>query len=153
VTLGAVPDRALCESILQACEQLLVPGAIRSLADRPVQHALPVHRDGKLLNDPHHPYCGQYRGDEDTRRKPAYHNGTAWTWPFPSYAEALVQIHGAAARDSAVALLLSSDVLLKRGCIGQIPEILDGAAPHADRGCGSQAWGVTELYRVLALLG
>jgi len=153
VTVGAVTDRALCESILQACEQLLVPGAIRSLADRPVRHALPVHRDGTLLNDPHHPYCGQYRGDEDTRRKPAYHNGTAWTWPFPSYAEALFQIHGAAARDSAVALLLSSDRLLKRGCIGQIPEILDGAAPHADRGCGAQAWGVTELYRVLALLG
>ncbi|MBT3294574.1 MAG: glycogen debranching protein [Verrucomicrobia bacterium] len=153
VTLGAVTDRALCESILQACEQLLVPGAIRSLADRPVRYALPVHRDGTLLNDPHHPYCGQYRGDEDTRRKPAYHNGTAWTWPFPSYAEALFQIHGAAARDSAVALLLSSDLLLKRGCIGQIPEVLDGAAPHADRGCGAQAWGVTELYRVLALLG
>jgi predicted glycogen debranching enzyme len=152
VTLGAVTDTDTCMAVLRACEQLLVPGAIRSLADREVAHALPVRREGKLLNDPHRPYQGQYRGDEDTRRKPAYHNGTAWTWPFPSYCEALVQIHGAAARDTALALLRSSEVLLNRGCIGQIPEILDGDAPHADRGCGAQAWGVTELYRVLALL-
>ncbi len=152
VTLGAVTDADTCMAVLNACEQLLVPGAIRSLADRPVTHALPVRRDGALLNDPLHPYQGQYRGDEDTRRKPAYHNGTAWTWPFPSYCEALVQVHGPAARDTALALLRSSEVLLNRGCIGQIPEILDGNAPHADRGCGAQAWGVTELYRVLALL-
>jgi predicted glycogen debranching enzyme len=152
VTLGAVSDAGLCEGILRACEQLLVPGAIRSLADRPVTFALPVYRDGELLNNPLYPYQGQYRGDEDTRRKPAYHNGTAWTWPFPSYCEALVKIHGPAARDSARALLLGSELLLNRGCIGQIPEILDGNAPHADRGCGAQAWGVTELYRVLALL-
>ena len=57
-----------------------------------------------------------------------------------------------AAVGAALALLLSSELLLNRGCIGQIPEILDGDAPHADRGCGAQAWGVTELYRVLASL-
>jgi glycogen debranching enzyme len=118
-----------------------------------VTYALPVYRDGALLNNPHYPYQGWYRGDEDTRRKPAYHNGTAWTWLFPSYVEALVKIHGPAADESALALLRSSELLLKRGCIGQIPEIMDAAAPHRDRGCGAQAWGVTELYRVLALLG
>ncbi|NQU39700.1 MAG: glycogen debranching enzyme N-terminal domain-containing protein [Lentisphaerae bacterium] len=152
ITLGAATERELCIDILRSCEQLLVPGAIRSLAARPVSYVLPVHRDGELLNDPQQPYQGHYRGDEDRRRKPAYHNGTAWTWPFPSYCEALVQIHGPAARESALALLLSSEILLNRGCLGQIPEILDGDAPHADRGCGAQAWGVTELYRVLALL-
>ncbi|MDP6490391.1 MAG: amylo-alpha-1,6-glucosidase [Kiritimatiellia bacterium] len=152
VTLAAVTDADICTAVLTACEELLVPGAIRSLADRPVTHELPVWRDGELLNNPQHPYQGQYRGDEDRRRKPAYHNGTAWTWPFPSYCEALVQVHGPAASDTALALLHSSEVLLNRGCIGQIPEILDGDAPHADRGCGAQAWGVTELYRVLALL-
>ncbi|MBU4430009.1 MAG: hypothetical protein KKE37_11745, partial [Verrucomicrobia bacterium] len=31
----------------------------------------------------------------------------------------------------------------------QIPEILDGDYPHRLRGCDAQAWGVTELYRVL----
>ena len=82
VTLGAVADKKLRKSVVEACEQLLIPGAIRSLADRPVQHPCPVHHDGHLLNDPMNPYWGHYAGDEDTRRKPAYHNGTAWTWPM-----------------------------------------------------------------------
>jgi glycogen debranching enzyme len=30
---------------------------------------------------------------------------------------------------------------------------MDGDAPHQERGCGAQAWSVTELYRVLDLLG
>ena len=34
ITLGAVTDRTLCETILETCAVLLVPGAIRSLADR-----------------------------------------------------------------------------------------------------------------------
>ena len=49
-------------------------------------------------------------------------------------------------------LLGSSSILLNTGCLGQIPEILDGNAPHRQKGCWAQAWGVTELYRVAALL-
>ena len=89
ITLGAVRDVACGRAILQSCERLLVPGAIRSLADQPVHHPAGVYREGHLLNDPHYPYQGHYQGDEDTSRKPAYHNGTAWGWPFPSY-EALL---------------------------------------------------------------
>lgn len=152
VTLGAVPDSDLCKSILAECEALLVPGAMRSLADRPVRYRLPVSGSGGLLNDPARPYKGQYTGDEDTSRKPAYHNGTAWTWIMPSYAEALVAVYGASARDKALALLGSSSLLAQAGCLGQIPEVLDGSAPHRQRGCGAQAWGATELYRVLANL-
>jgi predicted glycogen debranching enzyme len=85
ITLGAVKDKNLCEKIIIESEQLLIPGAIRSLADLPVTHPLPVFRNGELLNDPDNPYFGNYTGDEDTRRKVAYHNGTAWTWPFPSF--------------------------------------------------------------------
>jgi len=152
VTLGLVDDPDVCAGILAATEELLVPGAIRSLADRPVRRALPIVHDGRPLNDPRKPYWGAYRGEEDTRRKPAYHNGTAWTWLFPSYAEALVMTCGDAARGAALALLAGSEALINSGCVGQVPEIVDGDAPHAPRGCGAQAWGVTELYRVLAFL-
>ncbi|OVE74021.1 hypothetical protein BVX94_01705 [bacterium B17] len=134
ITLGAVDDENLCRGILHSCEELLIPGAIRSLADR--------------KNDSPFPYQGVYGGDEDTSRKQAYHNGTAWTWPFPSYSEALVMSYGAQALPAARALLLSTEVLINRGCIGQIPEITDGDSPHSERGCGAQAWGVTELFRV-----
>ncbi len=152
VTLGAIDDRQLARDILMATERLLVPGGIRSLADQPVSPPLPIYRDGELLNDPERPFWGHYSGDEDTRRKPAYHNGTAWTWPFPSYCEALVNVYGPSLRETARSLLGSSAILANEGCIGHIPEILDGATPHQQRGCGAQAWGETELYRVLKLL-
>jgi len=148
VTLGAVDDPAMIQRILSACQALLVPGAIRSLADRPVQVPLAVHRDGQLLNDPHNPYWGQYLGDEDTLRKPAYHNGTAWTWPFPSFCEAWAQRYGDAGRAAARAWLSSSLQLINSHCVGHVPEIVDGDAPHTPRGCDAQAWGVSELLRV-----
>ena len=152
VTLGAVQDPELCRSIVAACEQLLIPGGLRSLADRPVLHPLPVYNGGHLLNDPAHPYWGHYDGDEDTRRKPAYHNGTAWTWPFPSYSEALVMVYGEAARETALAILGSASDVINHGCLRQVPEVIDGNVPHIQRGCGAQAWGVTELYRVVTRL-
>lgn len=152
ISLGAITDRALGESILAACQELLVPGAIRSLADRPVATPMPVSHNGNLLNDPYRPYWGHYRGDEDTRRKPAYHNGTAWTWLFPTYCEALRLVYGEPARDRARAILSSATELFSRGCIGHVPEIVDGNAPHEQRGCGAQAWGATELLRVWKLL-
>jgi predicted glycogen debranching enzyme len=148
VTLGALRNREADKAILRACECLLVPGAIRSLADRPVKADMPVVRDGVLLNDPHRPYQGRYAGDEDTRRKPAYHNGTAWTWQFPLYVEALVKVYGAEARDAGLSLLGSSTELINQSCLCHTPEICDGDAPHTPRGCGAQAWGMSELLRV-----
>ncbi len=153
VTFGLLDSKPeLAQSVVQACACLLHPGSIRSLADKPVQVPLAVYRDGVLLNDPHNPYQGYYRGDEDTRRKPAYHNGTGWTWVFPSYAEALARVHGFSARTEARALLSSVIALTNQDCVCQIPENTDGDAPHAPRGCGAQAWGVSEFLRVWKLL-
>jgi glycogen debranching enzyme len=107
-----------------------------------------------LLNTPEEPYFSKYEGDEDTRRKPAYHNGTAWIWTFPVFCEALARAWNfdppavAAAR----AYLGSTDRLLIEGCIGQLPEIVDGDAPHQQRGCDAQAWSATEALRVWKLL-
>jgi starch synthase (maltosyl-transferring) len=42
---------------------------------------------------------------------------------------------------------------MNEGGLGQIPEIMDGDAPHQQRGCDAQAWGVTEALRVWKLLG
>jgi glycogen debranching enzyme len=116
---------------------------------------LPIYgNNGRLLNDPSAPYWGHYEGDEDTRRKPAYHNGTAWTWTFPVFCEALARAWNFSpeAVAAAKAYLGSMDRLLQEGCIGQLPEILDGDIPHTQRGCDAQAWGVTEALRVWKLL-
>ena len=39
------------------------------------------------------------------------------------------------------------------GCVGHLPEVLDGDAPHAQRGCDAQAWSVSEVLRVWRKLG
>jgi starch synthase (maltosyl-transferring) len=148
VTLGAVTEKDICRRILKACQCLLVPGAIRSLADRPVAMPLAVRHDGRLLNNPAAPYWGRYTGDEDTRRKPAYHNGTAWTWLFPSYCEAWAGTYGRSGLSGAQAWLSSGIGLINGHCVGHVPEIVDGDAPHVQRGCDAQAWGASELLRV-----
>jgi predicted glycogen debranching enzyme len=148
ITLGAIKVTQKCKHILAACHELLVPGAIRSLADRPVRHGIEINHHGKLINDPHHPYQGRYEGDEDTRRKPAYHNGTAWTWLFPSFCEAWAMTYGKKSKETALSWLTSSARLIEHGCLGHIPEILDGDYPHTARGCDAQAWGASELLRV-----
>lgn len=149
VTMDAVRDTEICRRVLSACARLLVPGAIRSLADRPVGVPLEIRHNGRLIGDPYHPYRGRYAGDEDTSRKPAYHNGTAWTWVFPSFCEAWVKVYGKKSIPTAMAWLGSSSRIINEGCLGHVPEILDGDAPHHQRGCDAQAWGASELYRVL----
>ena len=147
ITLGVISDSVLIKSILIATQSLIMPGAIRSLKDAPVKPPLSIYRDGHLLNNPEQPYWGNYTGDEDTRRKPAYHNGTGWAWPFFSYCEALF-LH---TKDNitSLAILMSAQQEMEKGIINHMPEVCDGNAPHAQRGCGAQAWSITEFYRVL----
>ena len=155
VSLGLVSGERAKRCVEAALRYLVVPGALRSLAPLPVSVPLSNRgNDGVLLNNPAEPYWGRYEGDEDTRRKPAYHNGTAWTWTFPVFCEALARAweFSPEAVAAAKAYLGSMDRLLSEGCIGQIPEILDGDAPHLQRGCDAQAWGATEALRVWKLL-
>ena len=130
ITLGVLKDK----SILRATEELLVPGGVRS------------------LNAGHPLYRGVYAGDEDTSRKPAYHNGTVWAWPFPLYAEALVAT-GACSKEVALSLLAGAVENLNAGCLCHLSENADGDAPHAQKGCTAQAWSDSELLRVWLKLG
>ena len=155
VALGVVTGEQAKRMIFAAQRHLVVPGAVRSLAPLLVDPPLPVRtNEGALLNNPNKPYCGKYEGDEDTRRKPAYHNGTAWVWSLPIFCEALVRAWDFSPESVAAArsYLLSAEPLLNEGCLGHLPEVLDGDAPHTQRGCDAQAWSVSEAYRVWKLL-
>ena len=152
VTLGAVRDPAKQRAILDDAALLLVPGAIRTLDDVPVSYLLAIRLNGELLNDPARPYRGRYEGSEDRSRKVAYHNGTAWCWPFPAYCEALRMVGGPAAAARARALLESMIDYYEDGVPGELPEVADGDAPHQLGGCPAQAWSITEFYRVHKLL-
>jgi predicted glycogen debranching enzyme len=155
VAMGLVGGERARRTVVATARFLLVPGALRSLAPLPIDPPLPIHgADGRLLNHPLEPYWGRYEGDEDTRRKPAYHNGTAWTWTFPAACEAVARGLDFApdAVATARAYLASMDRLLAEGCHGHLPEIVDGDAPHTQRGCDAQAWSATEALRVWKLL-
>ena len=154
VSLGLVAGERAKRCVEAAQKFIVVPGALRSLAPLPVTVPLAIYREGHLLNHPREPYWPRYEGDEDTRRKPAYHNGTAWTWTFPTFCEALARAwdFSPAAVAAAKSYLGSAEKLLNAGCLGQLPEILDGDAPHTQRGCDAQAWSATEALRVWKLL-
>jgi predicted glycogen debranching enzyme len=148
ITLGVVDDPKIMARVVETCRELLVPGGIRSLGDRPLTVPLFIERDGRHLVNPHAPYAGYYQGDEDTQRKPAYHNGTAWTWQFPVFCEAWATAFGPPGIPAALAWLGSALPLMRTGAAGFIPEILDGNFPHTPRGCDAQAWGCSEVARV-----
>jgi predicted glycogen debranching enzyme len=155
VTLGLLTGERAQRCVDAALHHLVVPGALRSLAPLPVTPHLPIHAaHGQLLNNPAEPYWGRYEGDEDTRRKPAYHNGTAWTWTFPIFCEALAAAwkFDPTSVSAAKHYLVTMERLLNEGCLGQLPEITDGDAPHTQRGCDAQAWGASEALRVWKLL-
>ncbi|MEA3435127.1 MAG: amylo-alpha-1,6-glucosidase, partial [Thermodesulfobacteriota bacterium] len=59
-----------------------------------------------------------------------------------------VAAYGDRGKPAAMAWLSSSIRLIGHGCVGHIPEILDGDFPHIQRGCDAQAWGASELLRV-----
>jgi predicted glycogen debranching enzyme len=155
ISLDLVTGEHARRGVEAALLYLVVPGALRSLAPLPVSPPLPIHgHDGRLLNNPELPYWGRYEGNEDTQRKPAYHNGTAWTWTFPIFCEALAKAWNFSPSSVATAKAYLSSIvhLLAEGCLGHIPEILDGDAPHQQRGCDAQAWGATEALRVWKML-
>jgi hypothetical protein len=140
VSLGLVRGGRARRCVAAAQRYLVVPGALRSLAPLPVSVPLPVMgNDGRPLNDPANPYWGIYDGDEDTCRKPAYH-GTAWTWTTPVFCEALASWDFAPdAVAAAPAYLGSMERISAEGRLSPFG-LLDGDAPHRQRGCDAQAW-------------
>ena len=84
-------------------------------------------------------------GGPQRLRDLAYHQGTVWPFPLGGYYLARLRLGVPAARVQAdLDLLLPA---LREGCLGQLPEIYDGAVPGISRGCFAQAWSVGELLR------
>ncbi len=112
-------------------EKLYTPCGLRTLA----------------MDDPD--FHGEY-GGETFKRDMAYHQGTVWVFPLGAYYLAYLKVHDYSreARQKVLGQLGSVESALREGCIGQLPEIYDGAVPTASRGCFAQAWSVGEILRV-----
>jgi glycogen debranching enzyme len=92
-------------------------------------------------------YRGRYEGGPASRDA-SYHQGTVWSWLLGPYADALVKTHGAIGKAKARKAIEGLAPHLLEAGLGTVSEIFDGDAPHAPRGCPSQAWSVGEALRV-----
>ncbi len=86
-------------------------------------------------------YRGKYGGD------PAYHNGCVWPWLMGPYVDSALRL--GEPREKLIQLLEPLLLHAHDAGLGTISEIFDGDAPHAPRGCISQAWSVAEVLRAL----
>jgi glycogen debranching enzyme len=105
--------------------------------------------------DPADPDYRPHYGGDSSSRDSAYHQGTVWPWLLGPYADALIRADGwtPETRRRLVELIRP---LLKRlredGCLGTVNEIYDPTEPYAPVGCVAQAWSVSELLRIYAML-
>ncbi|MBQ9149107.1 MAG: glycogen debranching enzyme family protein [Oscillospiraceae bacterium] len=89
-------------------------------------------------------------GGPMVERDMAYHQGTTWVFPMGAYYLAYLKTHGNTpeAASDVRCQLEALEPMLREGCIGQLPEILDGDFPSEGKGCFAQAWSVGEMLRV-----
>jgi predicted glycogen debranching enzyme len=150
IEAGLVPFEEARKIIDIITRRLLVPAGIRSLAEDPLSTPLSIMDEkGNPLTDPRMPYQGQCTGDE-TARRIAYHNGTAWPWAYPSFIEARASVFyfSELAVKQALAFFEPLCSHLFENGIGTLSEMKDGNYPHTPRGCYAYALSVAETLRV-----
>jgi predicted glycogen debranching enzyme len=93
-------------------------------------------------------------GGSHFERDMAYHQGTVWAFPLGAYYLAYLKVQGysASAKLKVLDQLAAIEACMREGCVGQIAEIYDGAVPTISQGCYAQAWSVSEMLRVFAVL-
>ncbi len=125
-----VPRERAYMAYVAVTDHLLTPKGLRSLS--------PGHREYKA-----------HYGGNPWQRDGAYHQGTVWSFLLGPYIDALMKLYGDKGRSKAAAILETFMSHLDEGCIGSVSEIFDADAPHTPRGCVAQAWGVSEVLRVI----
>lgn len=95
-------------------------------------------------------YRGFYGGSQ-FERDMAYHQGTIWPFPMGAFYLAYLKVHEYSPEhvQQVQTWLKHLEVMLKEGCVGQIPEVYDGDHPGISKGCYAQAWSVGELLRAM----
>ncbi len=130
----SVCDKEMSKSILEKVEcNLLTPKGLRTLS-----------KDDEK-------YIGVYYGDQKTRDH-SYHQGIVWPWLLGHFAQGYINVF----RDKALPLLekiyneFNSDI--QDYGVGSIGEIFDAEPPFAAKGTIAQAWSISELIRIKALI-
>lgn len=148
---AGLTEKKTAEKIIQLItEELLLSGFIRSRNEMPPQVLKIPYRENNTVKEYDYKpfsYAGAYQGDEDTKRKPSYHNGTGWMWLLGFFVDAWLNIYGNKDAERVFEYLYPAVEQLSEATIGNLSEICDGDFPHLPRGCSSQAWSVSEVLR------
>lgn len=96
-------------------------------------------------------YIGSYEGSQKERDK-AYHQGTVWPWLMGPLADAYKKVFPEQAEGFLKSLLQNFEPALFEYGLGSIAEIYEGREPHKAVGSISQAWSVSELLRIQAMI-
>ena len=150
ILAGLVPNEQARQIVNIVSRRLVIPAGMRSLSEDPLAIPLRILDDrGMFLTDPRMPYQGQCVGNE-TQRRIAYHNGTAWSAAYPIFIEARAHAYGLteAAIKESLAYFEPINTQLTESSIGSIAEMFDGNYPHFARGCHANAIAVAEALRV-----
>ena len=131
---------------------MLPPELERSVVDVVYAHLYtPCGLRSLSPDDPQ--FRGAYGGSQLSRDL-AYHQGTVWVFPLGAFYLAFLKVHGGTpqAARRVREMLAPVAAMLREGCVGQLPEIYEGANPGEGKGCFAQAWSVGELLRVYEML-
>ncbi len=154
VLAGLLPQEKAQKVINIITRRLVIPAGVRSLSEDLLGVPLSIISDeGLLMADPRMPYQGRCVGDE-THRRIAYHNGTAWCDAYPRFIEAHARAHNFSELAIKQSLAFFEPLWneLTRGAIGTLSEMKDGNYPHHPRGCIAYAPAIAEALRVYLLL-
>jgi len=150
INANLVSPKIAFQAIKNISEYLVIPGGVRTLAEEQLNAPLNVlNEHGHPLVDAFMPYQGQCTGNE-TERRVAYHNGTAWSWIYSDFIQARAFSDGntTLAINQSLAFFEALWAKFDKGAIGTLSEMLDGDAPHAPRGCFAHAVSIAEALRV-----
>ena len=106
-------------------------------------------------------YVEVYEGD-GKQRDSSYHQGITWPWLLGLYYNSLKNSLTLAKKESDKQELkdkikklidkttkVFKEEILKNGCIGSIAEIYDSIEPQLPKGTISQAWSISEIFRII----
>jgi predicted glycogen debranching enzyme len=130
----SVCDKKMSQSILKKVkEKLLTPRGLRTLSQD----------DEK--------YIGFYNGNQK-KRDYSYHQGIVWPWLLGHFAKGYIKVFGKDGLPLLELIYSGFENELQNYGVGSIAEIYEGEAPYKAKGTISQAWSVSELIRLKAII-
>jgi glycogen debranching enzyme len=116
-----------------------------------VKEKLLTPRGLRTLSQDDEKYIGFYNGNQK-KRDYSYHQGIVWPWLLGHFAKGYIKVFGKDGLPLLELIYSGFENELQNYGVGSIAEIYEGEAPYKAKGTISQAWSVSELIRLKAII-